>query len=135
MRRLTLLLFWLFWGGCGGDDDGSGAADSGTSVRTDTGGIVCDPAMQPAPNDDCIPDVCGNEKGVGMTCTAGGGECNDNGFTNAFLCVHDHDPTATLNICTRPCVVDEDCGADARCTGDPDDPDSAKGCVPGPCAD
>ena len=135
MRRLTPLLLLLSWGGCGGDDDGTAAGtDAG---RAGDGGpaIVCDPTTQPAPGDDCIPNRCGNEIGVGMTCTEGGGECNDNGFTNAWLCTHDHDPTASLNVCTKPCVVDEDCGTGAVCTGDPADPDSGRGCVPAACAD
>lgn len=135
MRRLTLLLL-LFSGGCGGDDDGTAAGtDAGGSGGDAGSAIECDPTAQPAAMSDCIPDPCGNEIGVGMTCTEGGGECNDNGFTNAWLCTHDHDPTASLNICTKPCVVDEDCGTGAVCTGDPDDPDSGRGCVPAPCAD
>ena len=133
MRRLTLVL--LFVGACGGDDHGGDARVDAGGGDSGPAGIVCDEATQPAASDTCIPDPCGNEIGVGMTCTEGGGECNDNGFANAWLCVHDHDPTASLNICTKPCVVDDDCGTGARCIGDPSDPDSGKGCVPTPCTE
>jgi len=96
---------------------------------------VCDPITQPAAESTCIPDVCGNEKFVGMTCTEGGGECNDNGFDNAWLCTRDFEPTASLNICTRACVEDADCGEGAVCTGDPSGGAEGRGCVPAECAD
>jgi len=89
----------------------------------------------PPPNDPCLP-VCGNERGVGQPCTAGGGECND--FLNidggAAICTVDFVADADLHMCTRPCADDTDCGTDAVCQGDPEDPDSDKGCVPASCA-
>ena len=118
---------------CGDDDGSGGAADAGGSG--DAGGPVCDPTTQPPAESDCITDVCGNEMFVGMTCTEGGGECNDNGFTNAFLCTRDARPEASLNICTKACVEDSDCGEGAVCQGDPDNPTAGMGCVPEACAD
>jgi hypothetical protein len=89
----------------------------------------------PAPNDTCLPP-CGNERGVGQPCSRGGGECNEwlNLSGGAGLCTVDFVPDADLHMCTRPCADDLDCGADAVCQGDPDDPDSDKGCVPASCA-
>jgi hypothetical protein len=87
----------------------------------------------PAPADPCIP-VCGNEQGVGQPCTAGGGECNDFIGRGAGFCTVDFSDT-NLAYCTRPCSVDEDCGTDSRCVGDPKDPGGDTGCIPASCVD
>lgn len=111
---------------CGGTD---AVADAGR----DAGG-ACVESEQPEPGDPCIPNRCGNSRGVGMTCTAGGRQCMRNGFDNAFLCTLDFEPEASLNICTLTCVEDEDCGEGAVCVGDPDNPTAGRGCVPAACA-
>jgi hypothetical protein len=72
----------------------------------------------------------GNERSVGEFCSKGGGECEDNAGT--IICTVDWDDT-THTFCTRPCEEDVQCGSDARCTGDPADPNSQKGCVPTKC--
>jgi hypothetical protein len=97
------------------------------------GGVchACDENL-PAPNDPCLPK-CGNSLGVGQPCTAGGGECTGNDV-HALFCTIDQVPDAELHMCTGPCIANEDCGDDAVCQGDPDDPDGPKGCVPLACA-
>ena len=95
---------------------------------------VCHPCDEglPEPNDPCLPR-CGNSLGVGMACTAGGGECTGNDV-HALFCTIDQVADADLHMCTGPCVADEDCGEDAVCQGDPEDPNGPKGCVPAACA-
>jgi hypothetical protein len=89
----------------------------------------------PPPSDACIVDPCGNEIGVGQTCTKDGAECSDWDFFGgeAGLCTADVDDT-DLWFCTRPCDEDADCGSDAVCQGDPDVVDSPRGCVPVACS-
>jgi hypothetical protein len=89
----------------------------------------------PAPNDVCLPK-CGNERGVGQPCTKGGGECNAWLAVSggAGICTIDFVSDADLHMCTRPCADDVDCGADAVCQGDPNDPGGDKGCVPQSCS-
>jgi len=90
----------------------------------------------PAPNNQCLP-TCGNELGVGQPCTNLGGECNrwTNVSGGAFFCTIDFVGDAELAMCTRPCGVDSDCGTGSVCTGDPEDPNGDKGCVPATCAE
>ena len=104
--RLAALL--LAVAACGGDDDDC----------PDT--AVCD--------DPCAT---GNSFGVGMYCTAGGGECADTPDRLAPFCTVDFDETAPA-FCTRPCEPGNDlemCGEDAVCTGQGGD----TGCVPVAC--
>jgi hypothetical protein len=109
-------------------DSGSG---SGSDADVEDGSVPC-PAELPPPSDPCIP-LCGNEFGVGQPCSKGGFQCPfiETG-TEASFCTVDFDDT-NLAFCTKPCVDDSDCGADAVCTGDPDKPESDKGCTPASC--
>jgi len=50
------------------------------------------------------------------------------------LCTADAGETA-LQFCTFPCIDDEDCGSDAICAGDPDNPEAGRGCLPTSCWD
>lgn len=111
--------------GCGGsaDDDDSSAA----AVVEDCGREL------PEPSQPCLAG-CGNELLVGQPCSEGGGECTGNGFENAWLCTVDFDDT-DLAFCTLPCVHHEDCGSEAFCTGDPDNPAAGAGCFPVSCWD
>lgn len=99
----------------------------------DAGAAECSPYL-PEPSDPCLAGQCGNALGVGQPCTDGGNECSDLGLGNAILCTADFSDSE-LWFCTMGCDVDEDCGADAVCTGDPADPLSPKGCTPSSCAD
>ena len=87
----------------------------------------------PVGNDPCLPK-CGNELGVGMPCTVGGGECSGNDF-RALFCSIDQVPDADLALCTGPCLSDSDCGSASVCSGDPKDPQGPKGCIPATCSD
>ena len=111
------------------------ALPEGTGGTGDTdnegGGSCVEQLGLPAPSDPCIP-VCGNELGVGAPCTLGTGECNQFVASGAAFCTVDNSDT-TLAFCTKPCVDDTDCGEGAVCTGDPEDPDSDKGCTPATC--
>lgn len=103
-------------------------ADAGGSEKaSDAAG--CGPNV-PAPSAPCIPK-CGNEFQVGQPCTRGGGECSNN--PNSFLCTGDFNKETNLLYCTKPCVKDEDCGANAKCTGNPDNPAAGRGCIPAAC--
>ncbi|MCB9638108.1 MAG: hypothetical protein H6728_00135 [Myxococcales bacterium] len=82
-----------------------------------------------SPSKPCLTG-CGNAFGVGMPCSKGNGECNDN--KKAILCTIDFSET-DLHFCTFPCVVDEDCGEGAICQGDPEKPKSGRGCFPLTC--
>ncbi len=111
---------------CTGGETGAdaGAADAAT----------CNTDNLPAASDPCLAqNPCGNELAVGQVCTRGGAECSGNGIGNAIFCSADFNTETVLHFCTRPCVLDEDCGAGARCTVDPDDPDSESGCLPLAC--
>ena len=74
----------------------------------------------------------GNERKVGEFCSKGGGECEDNFEQGAIFCTVDNDDT-TDSFCTKPCEQDLQCGANARCSGDPANPTGPKGCVPVQC--
>ena len=89
----------------------------------------------PEPSVECLPE-CGNELRVGQPCTEDGGECfpPDGDFATATFCTADFDDT-DLWFCTKPCVVDEDCGTDAICQGDPENADAGRGCFPISCVD
>lgn len=95
----------------------------------------CDFGLPP-PNTACLP-VCGNIVGVGQPCTRLGGECNQwlDVEGGALFCTVDFVEDADLQMCTRPCGADADCGPDAVCIGDPKDPNSDKGCVPASCGE
>jgi hypothetical protein len=136
---VALLLLAAADDGCGAsgdpEDNEGGACTDDTDCPEKTycedGTCTCDKYL-PEPNDPCLPR-CGNSLGVGMPCTLGGGECNPNGFAARF-CTIDQVPDAELHMCTGPCLDDGDCGEEAVCQGDPDDPDGPKGCVPAACA-
>ena len=87
----------------------------------------------PPPSAACLPK-CGNELGVGQPCTKGGGECSDFSFSEAALCTVDFDDT-DLAFCTRACAADDQCGTDAFCAIDPENPMSGAGCMPNSCKD
>ena len=91
---------------------------------------ACGPVSVDA-SESCVkPCTAGNEKGVGMFCTAGGGECQ----FPAFICTVDGDPTSKDTFCTLPCSTDLQCGSNAACRGDPaKDGGGSKGCVPSAC--
>lgn len=86
----------------------------------------------PAPSHPCL-EGCGNDYKVGYPCSPGGGECSTNTFPEAIFCTVDFESTTDLHYCTKPCVDDLDCGLDAFCTGDPDNPASGRGCFPLSC--
>ena len=109
----------------------STTGDGGPDAGVEDAGPVCSPNLPPA-SDPCLEGQCGNEKGVGQPCSQGGGECSDLGSGNAILCTVDFADT-DLHFCTRPCVVDEDCGAGAVCARDPDDAAGGAGCLPASC--
>jgi hypothetical protein len=89
----------------------------------------------PEPNDTCLP-ACGNAIGVGQPCTRGGGECSGYRLEDgeAIFCTVDFDESADLSMCTKPCINDDQCGDDAICTSDPEDPGD-RGCVPAACVE
>jgi hypothetical protein len=119
----------LFSLGCAAPSPASDAGDAASeaSARRDAG-RTC-----PPPNNACLVG-CGNEVGVGMPCTRGGGECMVNGFSNAFLCTADFvDDPNELAFCTRACSVDTQCGTAARCAGDPNNASAGRGCFPRSC--
>lgn len=90
------------------------------------------------PHDTCQERWCDNPFGVGMPCTAKGGECKANDGKAgkddlaAVLCAAAFSPDS--QFCTMPCVEDSQCGANAVCRGDPKDPSAGKGCVLKTCA-
>lgn len=89
----------------------------------------------PLANNPCLPG-CGNDKFVGQPCTKGGNECAGHNFFagEATFCTLDWSADAALAMCTKPCGADSDCGNDAVCISDPNDPGGSKGCVPSACA-
>lgn len=105
------------------------AADASTQDSSSEQDNTCPPDL-PKPSRACLTG-CGNELRVGMPCTRGGQECNNNPKT--FLCTGDFDDKTDLLFCTKPCVVDEDCGSGAKCAGDPKKPTSGRGCIPAAC--
>jgi hypothetical protein len=116
------------------EEGGSCNNDADCPDRTycEDGTCTCDKYL-PKPNDPCL-SRCGNSIGVGMPCSLGGGECNPNDSFVAKICTIDQQPDAELHMCTGLCVTDADCGEDAVCQGDPDDPAGPTGCVPAACA-
>lgn len=88
------------------------------------------PEGLPPPSHECLAG-CGNELNVGMPCSKLGGECDTADFRMAFICSIDVRDTE-LDFCTRPCKKDSECGANAVCHGDPENPLQA-GCVPIAC--
>jgi hypothetical protein len=142
--------------GCGGGDDnddrdvGEGAGDDGEGEAGEGEGEAGEgegeagegegerepPALScgadlPTPSDACIAASCGNEIGVGQPCTQGGRECERFPFGQAGICTADHDETELL-FCTKPCLNDGDCGSDAVCAVDPENPLS-RGCIRTAC--
>ena len=121
--------------GSGNDTDPSASGDANPS---DSGGTAAGelPAPEcpgvdielPPPLNACLGG--GNDENVGQTCSIGGGECTG---TPAQFCSVDFEPEAEFNFCTKPCVVDAQCGEDAFCQVDPDDPEGPKGCLPIVC--
>lgn len=112
---------------------GCGAAVDDAEVEEDLTEVLDCGRDLPEPSDPCLAG-CGNELFVGQPCSEGGGECTGNGFENAWLCTVDFDDTG-LGFCTLPCVVHEDCGTGAICTGDPENPSAGAGCFPLSCWD
>ena len=121
MRRTWLLASALALAAC--DDDMSAPAADAASTC-----LHPQPDLLPPPSKPCLAG-CGNELGVGQPCTKGGFECSDLGLGNAIFCTVDQ-ATTDLAFCTRPCVVDEQCGRNAYCAGDPSDPGAGRGCFP-----
>ncbi len=114
---------------CSNDDEGT--VDTGVDSGTN-GCINPHPENIPAPSDPCLAG-CGNELGVGQPCSKGNGECSDFAIGQAIFCTADFDDTVDLKFCTRPCTVDDQCGANARCAVDPQNPASGSGCFPRSC--
>src|SRR5258706_6913958 len=56
-----------------------------------------------------------NPVGVGMACTAGGGQCGRN-MAPFLFCTADYEAGA-WPYCTGPCGSDADCGDGAYCSG------------------
>ena len=116
------------------DGVGAGSADSG--AKADAAPKAC---VHPTPpQDPCQERWCDNPIGVGMPCTAKGGECkaNEKKATEdqsvpAVICTA---AFASEAFCTVPCVLDDQCGAAAVCRGDPKDPDGPRGCILATCS-
>jgi len=67
----------------------------------------------------------GNDVGVGLYCTAEGGECSDNGAANFCIAAF-----SSHNYCTKIlCKSDEECGTEARCVQE----SAGSACVPNYC--
>lgn len=118
--------------GCGGG--ASTAAASSDAAGLEVADAAAKACVHPtAPIKACYARWCDNPLGVGMPCTKGGGECKANeakagdGGLGAVFCTASASPDEAF--CTLPCVDDGDCGAGARCSGDPDNPKSGKGCI------
>lgn len=99
----------LFVAACGG---GGAAGDD-----VCTGGTGCGEPCQAA-----------NDKGVGLPCTMGGGECSNN-LAPFLFCTADYEDGADP-YCTGPCSRDSDCGEGAYCSGSGH---GGSGCVPAIC--
>ena len=100
--------------------DGGGAADAGPDAAC-VGAVGCNGVCEK-----------GNERGVGMYCTPGGAECANTPNRAAPFCTVDASDTE-FQFCTRPCVIDEDCGSNARCANEGGTGPS--GCFPIFCED
>lgn len=124
LAAVVLIVLYGCLGAASTDDDSSEATASEPTPCRD------EPAH---PSDPCLAG-CGNELFVGMACTREGGECSDHQWPEARLCTADHDDGG-LAFCTRPCVVDEDCGTGAMCVGEPGHPERGQGCFPIACWD
>lgn len=102
MRRVVLAVLTALVIACGGGAAGPDAGTDACAGSTDCGG-------------PCAP---GNDFGVGMACTPGGGECADTPGRMAPFCTVDQRPEAD-GFCTRPCDPEQDpvpqCGQDAVC--------------------
>lgn len=110
----------------------TGAPEADAGQPADAGvDDACSPNLPP-PSDPCLADQCGNAFGVGQPCTAGGNECADMGVGNAIFCTADYDD-GDLQFCTKPCVLDSQCGEGAYCGIDPADPGRGAGCIPLSC--
>lgn len=107
------------------------AACPNPPVTDDAGEVLCNPNLPPA-SVPCLEGQCGNELGVGQPCTPGGNECGDLGLGNAIICSADFSDKDE-HFCTLGCDADEQCGSDAYCGADPDDPEAGRGCVPESC--
>lgn len=112
-----------------------GTGDGGAGAGQDA--VECHPNLPPA-SEKCLEGQCGNELGVGQSCSKGGGECGEfvdvEGGIGAAFCTADNSDT-DLHYCTRPCTVDGECGADAVCEYETEgDPSSRAGCIPVGCA-
>ena len=84
------------------------------------------PAKLPGP--PCAaPGAKGNDVGVGMQCTKGGGECGNN--TTANFCLAEFTTGDFGNFCTLLCQADADCGSGAVCQGSP----GRAICIPNQC--
>jgi hypothetical protein len=110
----------------GTPSDAGGPVDAGDDDE-------CSPNLPP-PSDPCLAGQCGNAFGVGQPCTTGGNECADMGVGNAIFCTADYDD-GDLQFCTKPCVLDSQCGEGAYCGIDPADPGRGAGCIPLSCKD
>ena len=88
------------------------------------------PEFLPPPSNACLEGQCGNSAGVGQPCTKGGGECDVFNLLagEAGVCTVDFSDNTDVACCSRLCDVDADCGENAVCFPDPDDP-SRTGCV------
>ncbi|MBM4345121.1 MAG: hypothetical protein FJ100_17255 [Deltaproteobacteria bacterium] len=122
-----------------GADAATDAAGKGQDAATLADGTKAACVHPTPPKDACQERWCDHPYGVGMPCTAKGGECKANegkagkDDLAAVLC------SATFTdgkqaFCTMPCVADAQCGTGARCLGDPDNPGAGKGCVLLTCA-
>lgn len=90
------------------------------NVIDDGDEIVC-PEDLPPPSDPCLEGQCGNELGVGMPCTKGGGQCDAFSLFagEAGICIPDFADNTRVHACSMPCSVDDDCGSGAVCATDP----------------
>ena len=108
------------------------------AASADTGAIADGAAGQcvhpTPPKSACQEHWCVNPYGVGMPCTKGGGECDlnapkDDGVSmGAVMCTAVYGDGSDA-FCTKPCGDDSDCGKGARCSGDPSNPGSGRGCI------
>lgn len=118
IRALLLICAVALIGGC---DDGEADICAGGAL------VDC--------GEPCAP---GNDFGVGMACTPGGGECADTPGRMAPICTVDFEAEADA-FCTRPCDPDMEvvaqCGINAICRGEDAGGGGPTGCVPMTCVD
>lgn len=112
--------------GCPGEGDPVTDDDDSATPAEES----CPDAAQPS--HPCL-EGCGNELGVGFPCAPGEGQCSTQPSVVARFCTSDFNDETDLSFCTGPCVVDEDCGTNALCTGDPSNPAAGRGCFPLSC--